>query len=177
MLWFKVNEQLDVVAISEEYPAECKGWAVGMGPCPYGKKPIDENNLKAGFSYGAGWINRNDISEYPAAPLMLAQQIADSASKLMGVPYLATDAGDSVSPRYDVIKAPQIGDQVSRAFNGDYYPCGAVVAIQKNYRRIVVDGSERGRLIFARRKESGCWLNKGMWSLLPGVIKKLNPEF
>lgn len=148
MLWFQVNERLEVVAISERAPKDCRGW-----------------------------INRNDISAYQGGAYMLAQQIADSASKLMGVPYLATDAGDCVSPRYDVIKAPQVGDEVSRSFNGDYYPCGRIVAIQKNYRRIVVDGSARGRLIFCRRRESGTWINKGMWSLLPGVIDKLNPEF
>lgn len=177
MKWFKVNEALEVIEVSDERPAECRGWAVGLGPCPYGKKPNDEKNLAAGFSYGAGWLNRNDISEFPGGAFMLAQQIADSASKLVGRPFLAVDNGECVSPRYEVIEAPQIGDEVSRAFNGDYYPVGKIVAIQKNYRRIVVDGSERGRLIFARRRESGAWLNKGMWSLVPGVINRWNPEF
>lgn len=176
-MWFKVNEALEVVAVSDKLPDECRSWAVGLGPCPYGKKPIDENNLDAGFSYGAGWVNRNDISEYPGAPFLYAQQIAESASKLVGRPFLAVDDGECVSPRYDVIEAPQVGDDVSKAFNGDYYPVGKIVAIQKNYRRIVVDGSARGRLIFARRKESGSWLNKGMWSLVSGVINKWNPEF
>lgn len=177
MKWFKVNEALEVVAISNELPEECKDWAAGRGTNPYACKPIDSKDLSAGFSYGAGWINRNDISQYPGAPFLYAQQIADSASKLAGAPYLAVDNGESVSPRYDVIEAPQVGDEVSRAFNGDYYPVGKIVAIQKNYRRIVVDGSPRGRLIFARRKESGAWLNKGMWSLVSGQVSRLNPEF
>lgn len=167
MKWFKVNEALEVVEMSEKYPQECKDWAGGPGPCPYGRS--------ADGSYGAGWINRNDISDHPA-PFLFAQQIADGASKLAGRAFLATDAGDHVSPRYDVIEAPKVGDDVSRAFNGDYYPVGKIVAIHKNYRRIVVDG-DRGRLIFSRRKESGAWVNKGMWSLVPGVINRLNPEF
>lgn len=165
MRYFLVNQALEVVEVSDKFPAVFKE--------PGGRPDMWARQQDG--SYGAGWLNRNDISQHPA-PMMFAQQIADSASALLGRACIATDAGDCVSPRYDVIEAPMVGDEVSMGFNGDYYPVGKIVAIQKNYRRIRVEGP-RGPLIFSRRKESGSWANRGMWSLVPGVRNEWNQEF
>lgn len=110
--------------------------------------------------------NRNDWKTFEQA-----EQIA----KALGAGYIATDAGDHVSPRYDVIELPKIGDEVSYAFNGDYYPCGKIEKISKKpeYRRIATtDGT-----VFYRRGNTGTWKHNQTWSLVAGHINKRNPEF
>lgn len=162
MLYFQVNAQLEVVAIQAEFPEACQNdptqWA----------RDIDGN-------FGPGWLNRNDISANPA-PLMFAQAIADSASRFSGRQYLMADSGYGVSPRYNVVEAPQVGDEVSMAFNGDYYPAGRIVKISPSYGQIRVEG-ECGVRVFYRRQQSGAWMSQQTWSLVPGVISRLNPEF
>lgn len=162
MLYFKLNERLEVIAIQAEFPEEARD-----NPAAWARD--------AQGNYGAGWLERWDISRNPA-PRMFAQVIAEAASKFSGKQYLMSDRGDSVSPRYDVVEAPALGDEVSMAFNGDYYPVGKVIKIGKDYKQIKVEG-ERGPMVFYRKGERGAWLYKQMWSLVPGVIDRLNPEF
>jgi hypothetical protein len=161
MKYFQVNQALEVAQIADQMPAEC----VGFNPdnCPWYRQ--------ADGRTGPGWLNRNDIDLF-----MLAQQIADSASRLGTQKYIATDAGPTVSPRYDVKEAPACGVECSMAFNGDYYPVGTITKIGKDYKQITVDGP-RGVLKFYRRKLSGAWVSKGMWALVPGFINKFNAEF
>lgn len=163
MLYFKISERLDVVAIAAAYPAECKD--PDRGPDCWWRR-ADGRRV-------SGWCNRNDFDSF-----MMAQAIADAASKFADKPgkYIAVDKGPDVSPRFDVIAAPQVGDDVSMYFNGDAYPIGKIVAIKPDLKRIVVDGSKRGRLIFIRRNQSAAWLNKG-WSLVPGIRNDFNLEF
>ncbi len=106
--------------------------------------------------------------------LTTAQEVADKLNEKAGeLRYIATDAGVHVSPRYDVIELPKVGDKVSYAFNGDYYPCGVVTKISKTLRKI---STSEGR-DFYRVRQTGCWKNNGTWSLVPGHISRLNPEF
>lgn len=170
MRYFKVNEQLEVVQLSDKYPAECSAVANDPNQCqaPWARK-FDG-------SFGAGWLNRNDISVHPS-PWLFAQQIADSASKFTGRTFLAIDNGDHVSPRYEVIEAPSVGDEVSKGFNGDFYHVGQVVKIGKNYKQITVQG-KYGTIKFYRKGLRGCWLQPGgTWGLVPGVRNEMNPEF
>lgn len=108
--------------------------------------------------------NRNDCKTFDEAKEVAAA---------LGSDYIATDAGEWTSPRYDVQKLPQIGGKVSYAFNGDYYPCGVITAISKSLK--IISTSE-GRK-FYRVRETGSWRNAGTWSLVQGHISKLNPEF
>lgn len=87
--------------------------------------------------------------------------------------YLAIDNGDHVSPRYDVIEIPQVGDPVSRAFNGDYYPAGRIVKISKSLKIITTDTGVR----FFRRKQTAKWIESGTWSMVHGHKSELNPSF
>lgn len=171
MRYFKINEALEVVAVSEKYPAECAAVANDAS------KAFAVWARKIDGTWGAGWINRNDISQYKGGAMMLAEQIAASATKLTGKAYIATDAGEYVSPRYDVIEAPAVGDDCSKGFNGDYYPVGKITKISKGYKQITVEGP-RGVLKFFRRKLTGAWTQTGgTWSLVPGVRDEMNPEF
>ena len=114
------------------------------------------------------WTSRWDFDS-----LEDAQLIADSATKLTGTLYIATDAGEWVSPRYDVVVAPAVGDEVSYSFNGDYYPCGTITAISKSLKLVTTSTGRK----FYRRRETGSWVNNGMWSLVSGHHNRLNPEF
>lgn len=108
--------------------------------------------------------NRNDWHTFEAAKEVAAA---------LGPKYVATDAGGGVSPRYDVQELPQIGDKVSYAFNGDYYPCGVIASISKSLKVITTDEGHK----FYRKRETGCWKYDGTWSLVQGHISRLNPEF
>jgi len=127
--------------------------------------------IAASFPVGAdskAWTDRWDFDS-----LEDAQHIADSATKLTGRLYIATDAGEWVSPRYDVVESPSVGDEVSYAFNGDYYPCGVITSISKSLKLITTSTGRK----FYRRRESGSWINNGMWSLVSGHHSRRNPEF
>lgn len=107
---------------------------------------------------------RNDWKSFAAA---------EEVAAALGKDYIATDAGSHVSPRYDVIKLPKVGDKVSYAFNGDSYPCGVIVKVSKTKKAITTDGGK----VFYRVRQSGSWRNDGTWSLTPGHVYKQNPEF
>lgn len=110
--------------------------------------------------------NRNDWKSFEAA---------EAIAKALGEGYIAVDAGAHVSPRYDVIELPKVGDDVSYGFNGDYYPCGKIIYISRgpNYRKIVTDDGS----VFWRLRKTGSWKKDQTWSLVQGVINKRNPEF
>lgn len=87
--------------------------------------------------------------------------------------HLAIDNGANVWPRYDVIEIPQVGEPVSRAFNGDYYPAGFITKISKSLKIITTDTGSR----FFRRKQTGKWVESGTWSMVHGHKSELNPSF
>lgn len=115
-----------------------------------------------------GWQNRSDWQSFEEVEL-----IADQVTRITGKRFIPTDSGEYVSPRYDVIECPTVGDDVSYTFNGDYYPGGKITSISKSLK--VIRTSE-GRT-FYRRKRTGAWLYHGIWSLVPGTIRRWNPEF
>lgn len=102
-----------------------------------------------------------------------AEQVAADLTEATGTLYVATDGGSGLSPRYDVIEAPKVGDPVSYAFNGDYYPCGEIDRISESLRVI---RTTTGR-VFYRRRQSGAWISEGTWSMVPGHVSRLNPSF
>lgn len=114
------------------------------------------------------WIGRHDI-----VSLDHAKKLAAAAYALTGKLHMGIDNGECVWPRYDVIEAPVIGDEVSYAFNGDYYPCGTITKISASMRRVETSTGT----VFYRRKLSGRWVYNGTWSMVHGHISKLNPSF
>lgn len=99
----------------------------------------------------------------------IASKLTASENKL----YIGIDRGPSVSPRFDIIEAPVVGDDVSYSFNGDTYPCGKITRISDSLRRIETD---EGR-VFYRRKQSGTWLHNRTWALVRGHEYEQNPHF
>lgn len=115
--------------------------------------------------------NRHDWKTFERA-MIVAQRLNDNSS--IPTPYLAIDNGGNVSPRYDVIERPQIGDKVSYAFNGDYYPDGKIVNISASLRIVTTDTGSK----YYRRGQTGRWVKSGgTWSLVQGHRNDKNPSF
>lgn len=123
-------------------------------------------------SRGCEWISDWNILSFEEA-----HDLALSATNLqIGFPhrqYLAFDRGSSCSPRFGLVVAPTIGEEVSRGFNGDYYPAGKILKISKSFRRIETDTG----VVFYRRRLSDVWKNGRTWSMVPGIHDELNPSF
>lgn len=113
-------------------------------------------------------INRNDITD-----MAQAEQIAKDATVLTKSLHVAVDKGDHTFPRFDVIAAPKVGDEVSRAFNGDYYPAGKIVKVSESLRRVVTDTG----VVFYRQGQTAAWLNNRTWFMSPGHRDERNPSF
>jgi fermentation-respiration switch protein FrsA (DUF1100 family) len=137
----------------------------------------EELHRTGGREAWAGIENRNDWRDFATVEL-----IANDLSALTGDDWLPVDRGAHVSPRYDVVVCPKVGEDVSRGFNGDYYPVGKIIGITGAGRRSITtmatDGSGVVRK-FYRVKLSGAWKEGGgsPFCLVPGVRHEWNPEF
>lgn len=124
--------------------------------------------VSTSIQHGAQWVSRWQFETFA-----MAERIAASATKLTGELHIATDDGEYHSPRYDVIAMPKVGDKVSYAFNGDYYPDGEIVNISASLRIITTTSGRK----YYRRRLKGLWLNGRMWCLVQGHVSRWNPEF
>ncbi len=162
MNYFLLNDQLEVVLTSSKFPGHNAPIARRPDAAVYrGRDTV--------WVMSAGWTNRTDWDN-----LAEAERIAASATKATGRAWLACDKGAGVWPRYDVIEAPIVGDDVSWGFNGDAYPLGKITKISADYKTVMVEVAPGTKRRFTR-KGAG-WINNG-WSLLPGSQYRQNPEF
>lgn len=164
MLYMHINEfgEVDRVETAKTADYNKMGWA----------RHHDGWARRHNGTWGVGWLNRNDIDT-----LDVAERLAASATKNLGRLFIPTDATESTSPRYDVIEAPRVGDEVSKTFNGDYYPCGKIVSISKSLHIITTFEAGFKVLRFYRRKMTGSWIQSGgTWTLVPGVLDERNPH-
>jgi hypothetical protein len=142
------------VETSGEYPrnAGVEGWA----------------RNKNGTFKKNGWLNRNDIESFE-----IAKRLAEELTESTGYVFLPADKGPNVSPQFDVIAAPCVGDEVSRGFNGDYYPCGKIVKITPTWQITTSDGTK-----FRRVGDTASWrqTGRGFW-MVGGVHDERNPHF
>ncbi len=91
-----------------------------------------------------------------------------------GPRYLPVDQGGSCHPRFDIIIAPKVGDPVSYAFNGDYYPDGVITRISESCRVVATSGGH----VYFRRKATSSWIQAGgTWRLVQGHRSDKNMEF
>ena len=104
--------------------------------------------------------------------LEAAQAVAKAATEFHGVLYIATDAGSHVSPRYDVQKAPRVGDEISYSFNGDTYPDGTIKSISASLKVVTSTSGRR----YYRRGQTGSWVLDGTWSMVVGHRNERNPH-
>ena len=113
------------------------------------------------------WQNRNNWESKREVDL-IAEEITTFTNKL----HLGVDYGPSVRPRFDIILAPAVGDEVSMSFNGDSYPCGKIITISKTMKRITTDTGK----VFYRKRQSGVW-SEGTFCMIPGHVNERNPHF
>lgn len=99
------------------------------------------------------------------------EKIAAELSEALGEKYIGIEK--SSTPRFDVIKAPAVGDKVSKAFNGDYYPDGEIAKISKTLSIITTTTGTTYR----RYRNSGAWIAAKTWAMANGHRAELNPHF
>lgn len=132
---------------------------------------VDSNGHAIGIIdtavHGEESINRNNIKDF-----VHAEQLASQLTAVTGTVYIPVDRGNYCSPRFDVSRCPAVGDEVSRGFNGDYYPCGTIIKVSKTFKRITTSAGHS----FYRRGKDACWKSDGMWSLVAGHHTDKNPE-
>lgn len=104
-----------------------------------------------------------------------AERVAKAAEEFLGIPFLVSVDTYVSNPleRYDVFKAPSLGEQISTGFNGDYRPCGIIQSISKDFREI---RSSEG-MVFRRKAESESWVSQGIWYMVKGHRNEDNPHF
>jgi len=130
-------------------------------------------DISSEYQAGREWINRNDFHAFEFAATLAAMCNARAIGAGTTDRYMATDAGEHTSPRYDVIRVPQVGAAVSRHFNGDSYPAGTIAKISKSLRVITTtDGTT-----FYRRARTAAWVNAGTWAMISGHRNDRNPSF
>jgi hypothetical protein len=113
------------------------------------------------------WQSRWDWKDFATV-----ERLAKYVTAMTGKTYLPTDASASTSPRYDIIEAPMVGDEVSYGFNGDYYPCGKITRITKGWR-VTTDSGK----VFNRVRDTGGWrMVGGTWWMVDGVVDERNPH-
>lgn len=131
-------------------------------------------------------VTRNDFDTFDAA-----LKVATDANLAMGIDmgtqapvYLPVDRGNGTWPRYDIVEMPQVGDPVSRAFNGDSYPCGYIVKISNSLRRIETDDGSvfYGKQVTGvdgKKRPAGIWKETGgsPFTLNHGHHDRRNPHF
>ena len=106
------------------------------------------------------------------------EKIAAELSAATGKRFIPVDAGEWVSPRYDVIEAPIVGAEVSSAFNGDYYPTGKITRVSPDCRVVTATDEHTGTVTrYYRRRLSGAWINERTWSMVSGHRTDKNPSF
>ena len=111
------------------------------------------------------YITRHDFNSL--------EEAQEAAARITNGNFIGIDSGRHVSPRFDVARMPQVGDDVSYGFNGDAYPCGQVKSISKSLKVITTTTGDK----FYRRKLTGTWKKNGTWSLIKGHVDKRNPSF
>lgn len=88
-------------------------------------------------------------------------------------PYFAYYSRTHVVP-FRIAKLPEVGEEVSKGFNGDYYPEGEIVRITKNANLVVTSTGAR----FRRRKDApASWKEEGgCFSMVAGHHNERNPH-
>jgi hypothetical protein len=122
--------------------------------------------ISMGYILGSGSISAWEMTTFEKA-----SKVAQDATNFSGHLYIAVE--NNYSPRYAVVKAPCIGDQVSRSFNGDSYPAGIITRVSASLKRVETDTG----VVFWRKKKSSLWVNNKCWNMSQGHRNTINPHF
>lgn len=112
------------------------------------------------------------VSRWDWVTIAQATTVAKDATEKTGRLHISVDRGEYISPRFDVIEVPKIGDEVSYAFNGDSYPDGVITKMSESMRVITTTSGRK----FWRQRNSGRWVSDKTWSLVRGHVETRNPH-
>lgn len=127
---------------------------------------VNSYNETLAYDAAVTWASRHDWTSKEQVD-NLALDLTERFDKV----FIGVDNGGSISPRFDIIEAPKVGDMVSMGFNGDCYPVGVITAISASMK-VITAGDKR----FYRRKESGVWKFSKTWSMIKGEHNDRNPH-
>lgn len=120
------------------------------------------------LNQATGWMSARDLADFSDAKTLAAYLTA-----MTGKPWIGVDEGGGCWPRFRVLEAPQIGDFVSKSFNGDSYPIGTITKISPTWQ-ITTDSGVK----FRRYRETGGWKQTGgTWWMVKGHHDERNPHF
>ena len=112
-----------------------------------------------------------DRHDWNNSSLQFVTTLAEHATKQFGRLYVPTY--NSSLSELGIIAVPAVGDKVSYAFNGDYYPCGTVVRVTAKLTVVTSTGHR-----FRRVQNTGCWkMEGGTWNLVQGHVDRRSKEF
>lgn len=91
-----------------------------------------------------------------------------------GKEHIAYKSSYVIDP-YVVTMLPQVGDPVSKAFNGDSYPCGSIAKISKTKAKITTTTGDTFSRVGPNSWKIGG--KHGTFSLVSGHHDERNPHF
>lgn len=100
------------------------------------------------------------------------EAVAAEASLVTGKVFLPVDSGNGVSPRFDIVEAPKVGDFVSYGIGSDRYPDGEIISISASYKTVKTAANT-----YRRRKNTASWRNGSSCSMIPGFQDYRDPSF
>lgn len=129
------------------------------------KEFFDSNNQRIEYTRV---VDRFDLE---SSSLEFATDLAERATKQFGTLFVPTY--NSSMTKFGIVEVPKVGDEVSYAFNGDYYPCGVIERITDKLTVITSTGDR-----FRRVKNTAGWKKEGgTWWLVNGHVDRRSEEF
>ena len=159
------NKVLSVIGTDEEieiwHKEVVEFWKNRDPECPEARKLV----MKKLEDHEKSYVNLEDIADKDTA-----ENVAKLINEFNGNDqYHATTSYGN----FKVTKKPAVGDEVSRAFNGDYRPCGEIVKISKTSKKITTSTGH----IFWRQGNSSRWLFSNTYSMVYGHHTETTKEF
>lgn len=101
-----------------------------------------------------------------------ANEYAEKTTKETGELYIMTHVPSYVCKKWQVTRAPHVGDFVSYSFNGDSYPDSEIVKVSKSLKVVTTKSGKK----YYRFRDSSSWRNNGTWWLVQGFHEERNPH-
>lgn len=118
----------------------------------------------------------NQLMDCDIANYSHAEHLANRATEITGEKYLPVSR-ESTLPKCSIVRAPKVGDVVSRQYNGDANYVGVVVSISSTFKKVTVETDEGYYVSFYRVKNTGAWReSKSPFYMVKGVVNARNPH-
>lgn len=105
-----------------------------------------------------------DLSNIDITSLQQATDIANMCSRETGAHFIPIDHGDQRTPRYTIMRVPDVGIDVRAACNGKAQDDGIVIHVTEDVTLIKTSGGHT----YERVGNTACWINENGWSLICG---------